>query len=201
MQLVGPRLGDDREQPAGREPVLGLVGRGRHLELADRVHREVLPRLAHLGPGVVHAVDDEAVRVFAGAGAEVDVAAIEEAADVVLRGAGRQHRQIDPPPRRDRQILDLLGGHRRRHVGRVTSTIGDSPVTVTVSDSVAGFSEKLMIAVWSMMRTMSGRVSVLNPVSSVGHRVAAGRQRRQAEFARAVGHGRCAPGRSPRSAR
>jgi hypothetical protein len=50
---------------------------------------------------------------------------------------------------------------------RVTSTIGDSPVTVTVSDKVAGFSEKLMIAVWSMMRTMSGRVSVLNPVSSV----------------------------------
>ena len=50
---------------------------------------------------------------------------------------------------------------------RVASTIGDSPVTVMVSDSVAGFSEKLMIAVWSMMRTMSGRVSVLNPLSSV----------------------------------
>ena len=30
---------------------------------------------------------------------------------------------------------------------RVTSTIGDSPVTVTVSDTVAGLSVKLMIAV------------------------------------------------------
>jgi hypothetical protein len=29
---------------------------------------------------------------------------------------------------------------------RVTSTIGDSPVTVIVSDSAAGFREKLMIA-------------------------------------------------------
>src|SRR4029079_18124975 len=50
---------------------------------------------------------------------------------------------------------------------RVTSTIGDSPVTVTVSDTVAGFRLKLMIAVWSITRTMSGRVSELNPCSSV----------------------------------
>jgi hypothetical protein len=50
---------------------------------------------------------------------------------------------------------------------RVTSTIGDSPVTVTVSDSTAGFSEKLMMAVWSMMSTISGRVSLLNPLRSV----------------------------------
>ena len=49
---------------------------------------------------------------------------------------------------------------------RLTSTIGDSPVTVTVSETVAGFSAKLMVAVWSMMRTMSGRDSVVNPVIS-----------------------------------
>src|SRR6185503_6714725 len=50
---------------------------------------------------------------------------------------------------------------------RVTSTIGDSPVTVTVSDSAAGLSAKWMIAVWSMISTMSGRVSVLKPLNSV----------------------------------
>ena len=87
VELVGAGLGDDGEQAAGGEAVLGLVGRLRHLELADRVHREVLPRLAHLRPGVVDAVDDEAVRVLARAGADVDVAAVEEAADVVLRDA------------------------------------------------------------------------------------------------------------------
>ena len=47
------------------------------------------------------------------------------------------------------------------------STIGDSPVTVTVSEIAAGFSAKLMMAVCSMIRTMSGRVSVLKPLNSV----------------------------------
>ena len=62
VDLVRAGLRHDRQQAAGREPVLGLVVRRRHLELLDGVHREVLARLAHLGPGVVHPVDDEPVR-------------------------------------------------------------------------------------------------------------------------------------------
>src|ERR1043166_9636277 len=49
----------------------------------------------------------------------------------------------------------------------VVSTIGDSPVTVTASAMRAGLSVKLMTASWSMMRTMSGRVSAANPDKSV----------------------------------
>ncbi len=49
---------------------------------------------------------------------------------------------------------------------RVVSTMGDSPVTVTVSATVAGLRVKLMMAVWSMTSTRSGRVSVENPVNS-----------------------------------
>jgi hypothetical protein len=48
----------------------------------------------------------------------------------------------------------------------VMSTIGDSPVTVIVSDSAAGLRVKLSVAVCSMISTMSGRVSVLKPLSS-----------------------------------
>ncbi len=114
VKVVGARSGHHGQQAAGRQAVLRLVGGLRHLEFANRVHREVLPRLAHLRPGVVHAVDDEAVGVLAGAGADVDVAAIEKAADVVLRNARREHRQVDPPARRHRQVLNLLVGHRCR---------------------------------------------------------------------------------------
>src|SRR5206468_8050010 len=116
VHLVGAGLGHDRYQTAGRQAVLRLVGRGRDFELLDRVHREVLARLAHLRPRVVDAVDDEAVGVLAAAGADVDVAAVELTADVVLRGARGQHREIDPAPRGDRQILNLLRRHRRRYV-------------------------------------------------------------------------------------
>ena len=48
----------------------------------------------------------------------------------------------------------------------VTSTMGDSPVTVIVSVMAAGFSVKLIVAVWSITRTMSGRVSALKLASS-----------------------------------
>ncbi len=65
MPLIGAGLRHDRQQAAGREAVFRLVVRRRHLELADRVHREVLARLAHLRPRVVDAVDDEAVGIFA----------------------------------------------------------------------------------------------------------------------------------------
>ena len=115
MKLVGARPGHDGQHPAGCQAVFRLVGGLRHPELANRVHREVLARLAHLRPGVVHAVDDEAIRVLACAGADVDVAAIEEPADVVLRHAGREHREVDPASRRDRQVLNLLVRHRGRH--------------------------------------------------------------------------------------
>jgi hypothetical protein len=49
----------------------------------------------------------------------------------------------------------------------VVSTIGDSPVTVTVSATAAGLNVKMITAVWSMMSVMSGRLSLLKPVSSV----------------------------------
>src|SRR5262249_33377430 len=48
----------------------------------------------------------------------------------------------------------------------VVSTIGDSPVTLIASLIPAGFKVKLITAFWSMIRTTSGRVSLLNPCSS-----------------------------------
>ena len=69
----------------------------------------------------------------------------------------------------------------------MTSTIGDSPVTVTVSDSVAGLSAKLIVAVWSMSRATFGRVSVREPLQFGRDRVGAGRQRHEPELAASVG--------------
>ena len=117
-ELIGARPGHDAEHAAGGETELGLVRGLRHLELADGIHREILTRLAHLCPRVVHAVHDEAVRVLACAGSDVHVAPVEEPADVVLRDAGRQHRQVHPAPGRDREVLNLRIGHAGRYSGR-----------------------------------------------------------------------------------
>ena len=95
-EVVGSRLGHHGHEPAGREPVLRLEVAGRDLELADGVHREVLARLAHLGPGVVHPVHDEGVRVVAAAGAHVHVAPVVVAADRVLAGARSEQREVHP---------------------------------------------------------------------------------------------------------
>jgi flagellar P-ring protein precursor FlgI len=45
--------------------------------------------------------------------------------------------------------------------------VAQGNLTVTVSETAAGFSTKWMIAVWSMIRMISGRFSLLNPLSSV----------------------------------
>ena len=188
VQLIGARLGDDRQHAAGRQSVLGFVRRGRDLELLDRVHREVLARLAHLGPRVVDAVDDEAVRILAGAGAEVDVAAIEEAADVVLRGAGRQHREIDPAPRRHRQVLNLP---RRDRGGDVRAADVDDRRLAGDGDGLGDggrpqreVDRRGLVDDEDDIRTGLGAEAA--QLRSDG--VAAGRQRRQAVLALAVGH-------------
>jgi hypothetical protein len=47
----------------------------------------------------------------------------------------------------------------------VTSTIGDSPVTVSASVTALGLSVNAIVAVWSITSTMSGRVSEEKPES------------------------------------
>ena len=116
-EVVRPRLGHHRHQPAGGEAVFRLEVARRDLELADRVHGEVLARFAHLRPGVVYAVHDESVRVVAAAGAHVHIAPVVEAADRVLAGPGSEQRQVHPTARRHRQVLDLEIGDRGRDIG------------------------------------------------------------------------------------
>jgi hypothetical protein len=84
VKLVRARLGHDGDEAAGGESVLGLVLHRVHLELADRVLRKVLPRLALLGPGVGDPVGHEGVAVEGAAGADVHV--VLEHANCVLTG-------------------------------------------------------------------------------------------------------------------
>ncbi len=68
------------------------------------------------------------------------------------------------------------------------STIGDSPVTVTVSCSVATCSCWSTVRVWLMTTRMPSRLTVWKPAELEGQLVNAGRQREKAIVALGSSH-------------
>src|SRR5581483_10975391 len=66
-EAVGSALGDDAEDAAGVAAELGRVARRHHLELLNAFERHADDRAGVAALGVVHAVDEEADVVGAGA--------------------------------------------------------------------------------------------------------------------------------------